>query len=171
VLCALTDKNGVEPVRLKVSLYLIPIEDIAMRIALATFSSLLFACSVSMAQTPPVQQDNADIRQLNTDIRNNAADVRKDSADARHDEADINRDQAVRNLDKQREQQDLAGGDLKGAQYWNKQRQDENAEIKHDKKDLAHSELDVKNAKARLGKDVAIRHSDVAKRNRAAKKI
>ena len=141
-----------------------------MRIALATFSSLIFACSVSMAQTPSVQLYNADIHQLNTDIRNNAADVRKDSADARHDESDLDRDQAARSLDKRREQQDLAHGDLSGAKYWNTQRRNENAEIRHDRKDLAHSELDVRNAKGRLNKDIAVRHNDVSKRNRAARK-
>jgi hypothetical protein len=142
-----------------------------MRIALASFSTLILACSVSMAQTPPAQPYNQDVRQLNTDIRNNAADVRKDSADARHDQSDINRDDIARNLDKQREEQDLARGDLNGAQYWNKQRKDENAEIRADKKDLAHSNLDVKNAKARLSKDISVRNNDLAKRNHAAKKV
>jgi hypothetical protein len=85
-----------------------------MRIAVATFSSLLFACSVSMAQTPvqQVTQDNAEIRQLNTDVRNNEADVRKDSADARHDQSDINRDRGLRSLDQTREDQDLAHSQL-----------------------------------------------------------
>ncbi|HWW20216.1 MAG TPA: hypothetical protein VNZ06_05380 [Steroidobacteraceae bacterium] len=144
-----------------------------MRIAVATFSSLLLVCSVSMAQNPvqQVKQDNADIRQLNTDVRNNAADVRKDSADVRYDQTDINRDRLTRSRDQQRENQDLARGDVKGAQYWNKQRLNENGEIKHDERNLAHSRLDVKNAKARLSKDVAVRHNDVVKRNRAAGKI
>ena len=144
-----------------------------MRIALATLSSLLFVCSVSMAAGPAqqVNPENADVRQLNTDIRNNAADVRKDSADARHDHADINRDRGLRSLDQKREDQDLARGDVKGAQYWNKQRLNENGEIKHDEKDLAHSRLDVKNAKARLSKDISVRHNDVVKGNRAARKI
>jgi hypothetical protein len=143
-----------------------------MRIALATISSLLFVCSVAMADpVQQVKQDNADIHQLNTDIRNNQADVRKDSADARHDQADINRDRGLRSADQKREDQDLAKGDVKGAQYWNKQRLNENGEIKADKKDLAHSNLDVKNAKARLSKDISVRHTDVVKRNRAAGKI
>jgi hypothetical protein len=143
-----------------------------MRIALATFSSLLFVCSVSMAAGPAQQgnPDNADVRQLNTDIRNNEADVRKDSADARHDQADINRDRGLRSLDQKREDQDLARGDVKGAQYWNKQRLNENGEIKHDEKDLAHSRLDVKNAKARLSKDISVRHNDVVKASRAGRK-
>ena len=144
-----------------------------MRISIASYASLLFACSVCLAQTPTqqVQLYDADIRQLNTDIRNNEADVRKDSADARHDEADINRDRADRGLDWRREQQDLARGDLKGAQYWSRQFRDENAEIRHDEKDLAHSQRDVRNAEGRLAKDLSVRHHDVAKRNRAARKI
>ena len=80
-------------------------------------------------------------------------------------------DNMRQNADQSREDRDLSKGDVKGAEYWNKQRKDENAEISHDKKDLAHSDLDVKNAKARLSKDVSVRNHDVAKRNKAASKI
>jgi hypothetical protein len=117
-----------KPVRFNLETFHSTSRRFLMRIALATVSSLLFACSVSMAQTP-VQQvtpENANVRQLNTDIRNNEADVRKDSADARHDQADIDRDRLARSVDQKREDQDLARGDVKGAQYWNKQRVNEN---------------------------------------------
>jgi outer membrane murein-binding lipoprotein Lpp len=148
-----------------------------MRTQIITLTTLLsFVAGAAMAQTPAqavqdVQQYNQDVRQLNTDIRNNRADVKKDSWDAAHDQRDIDRDDALRNADKAREEHDLKDGDLKGAAYWNKQRKDENAEIRHDRKDLAHSDRDVRNAKARLAKDEKVRHHDVAKRNRAAKKI
>jgi hypothetical protein len=139
-----------------------------MRIPVITVTGLLLACSVSFAQTPsPAQLYSNDIHELNTDIRNNEADVRKDSADARHDESDINRDRIDRGLDLRREQQDLARGDLKGAKYWGLQSRDETGEIRHDEKDLAHSDRDVKNAKARLAKDISVRRNDVAKLSRA----
>ena len=148
-----------------------------MRTKIIILATLLnFAAGAAMAQTPAqavqdVQQYNQDARQLNTDIRNNRADVKKDEWDAAHDQRDISRDDSLRNADKAREEQDLKDGNLKGAAYWNKQRKDENAEIRHDRKDLAHSDRDIRNAKTRLAKDVKVRHQDAAKRNRAAKKI
>jgi hypothetical protein len=137
---------------------------------------LAFTAGAAMAQTPgeavqDVQQYNQDVHQLNTDIRNNRADTKKDEWDAAHDQRDINRDDSLRNADKAREEEDLKDGNLKGAAYWNKQRKDENAEIRHDGKDHAHSERDIRNDKTRLAKDVKVRHHDVAKRNRAAKKV
>jgi hypothetical protein len=140
-------------------------------------SMLTFAAGAALAQPPfppaasDYQQYNQDVHQLNTDIRNNRADVRKDSADAAHDQSDIDRDQSLRNADKAREERDLRDGDTKGAAYWNRQRKDENAEIRHDRKDLAHSDRDVRNAKARLAKDIKVRNHDVAKRNHASKRI
>jgi hypothetical protein len=139
-----------------------------MRIPLISVSALVLSCSVCFAQTPsPVQQYNADIQQLNGDIRNNEADVRKDSWDARHDQADINRDRDARALDQSRERHDLADGDFKGAKYWGLQSRKETGEIRHDEKDLAHSDRDVRNAKERLAKDISVRNHDVALRNRA----
>jgi hypothetical protein len=148
-----------------------------MRTKLITLTTLLtFAAGAALAQPPAqavqdVQQYNQDVHQLNTDIRNNRADVKKDEWDAAHDQRDISRDDSLRNADKTREEQDLKDGNLKGAAYWNKQRKDENAEIRHDRKDLAHSDRDIRNAKTRLAKDMKVRHQDAAKRNRAAKKV
>jgi hypothetical protein len=151
-------------------------KEISMRIQVTALSFLLtFGAGAALAQVPfppaqAAQQYNQDVRQLNTDIRNNRADVRKDSADAAHDRSDIDRDEALRHQDEAREDRDLADGNTKGAKYWNTQAHDESGEIKHDRKDLAHSDRDVRNAKARLAKDVKVRNHDVAKRNRATKK-
>jgi hypothetical protein len=148
-----------------------------MRTKIITLTTLLaFASGAALAQTPAqavqdVQQYNQDVHQLNTDIRNNRADMSKDEWDAAHDRRDIDRDDALRNADKAREERDLRDGDLKGAAYWNTQRKDENAEIRHDRKDLAHSDRDIRNDKHRLAKDEKVRHHDTVKRNRAAKKI
>ena len=130
-----------------------------MRIRIITLASLLAfaAAGTALAQTPAqavqdVQQDNQDIHQLSKDIRNNDADLRKDQWDAAHDRRDIDRDDALRNADKRREERDMADGDLKGAEYWNRQRKDENAEILHDKGDLAHSLHDIRHDNARIGR-------------------
>jgi hypothetical protein len=151
------------------------LKEISMRIQIIAMTSLLtFGSGAALAQMPfpPAQsapQYNQDVRQLNTDIRNNRADVKKDSADAAHDRSDIDRDEALRHQDEAREDRDLADGDAKGAKYWKTQAHDESGEIKHDRKDLAHSERDVRNAKSRLAKDVRVRNHDVGKRNRARK--
>jgi hypothetical protein len=148
-----------------------------MRTKIITLTTLLaFAAGTALAQTPThavqdMQQYDHDVHQLNTDIRNNRADMNKDQWDAAHDQRDINRDDSLRNADKVREERDLKDGNLKGAAYWNTQRKDENAEIRHDRKDLAHSDRDIRNDKTRLAKDEKVRHHDVAKRNRAAKKL
>lgn len=145
-----------------------------MRIKIITLTGLLLLGTGTAMAQPAVQdvkQDNSDIRELNKDIRNNEGDLKKDKWDAAHDQRDINRDRNERSADQAREDRDLSDGDLKGAKYWNRQRKDETAEIRHDKKDLAHSRLDVHNAKGRLAKDVKVRNHDVAKRNKAAGKI
>lgn len=146
-----------------------------MQIKLMTMTALLAVGGTALAQTPAqatldYRQYNQDVRQLNTDIRNNRADVSKDESDAAHDRRDIGRDRSIRNADKLREERDLASGNTKGAAYWNTQRKDENAEIRHDRADLAHSEKDVSNAKTRLAKDVSVRNHDAAKRAQVAKK-
>jgi hypothetical protein len=148
-------------------------KETSMRITTFTLSTMLsLACSVAFAQPPAqqVQQDNADIHQINKDIRGDEGDLKKNTWDAHHDERDISRDQTDRNLDKAREEHDLSIGDTKGAAYWNTQRKDQNANIRKDKQDLAHSRKDISNDKARIAKDVKVRGHDVAKRNRAAKK-
>ncbi|HMK86933.1 MAG TPA: hypothetical protein VK437_13320 [Steroidobacteraceae bacterium] len=148
-----------------------------MRIKIITLAGLLaFSAGTAVAQTPAqaaqdVQQYNQDIQQLNQDVRNNVGDMRKDQWDAAHDRRDIDRDDTLRNADKLREERDLAAGNLKGAEYWNQQRKDENAEIRHDKRDLAHSLHDIRNDNRRLAKDVKVRHHDIDKRNRAARKV
>ena len=137
-----------------------------MRISTFTLGTMLsLACSVAFAQpaAQQVQQDNADIHQLNKDIRGDEGDLRKNTWDANHDERDISRDQTDRNADKTREEHDLSIGDTKGAAYWNKQRKDQNANIRNDKHDLAHSRRDIGNDKARIAKDVKVRNHDAGK--------
>jgi hypothetical protein len=144
-----------------------------MRITTLPLTALLaLTCSVALAQTPAqqLQQDNADIRTLNKDIRGDEGDLRKNSWDAAHDERDISRDQVDRNADARRERRDLADGDTRGAAYWNQQRKDQNANIAKDRKDLAHSRADIRTDHSRIAKDLKVRHHDVEKRNRAARK-
>ena len=134
-----------------------------MRIKTFTMTGLLMvACTAAFAQ-PPVEPYAGDVQMLNKDIRNDKGDLRKNEWDAAHDQRDISRDQGERNADKQREERDLADGDISGAKYWNRQRKDENAEIRHDRKDLAHSRRDIGNDKARMAKDVKVRNNDAGK--------
>ena len=148
-----------------------------MRTKIITLTTLLaFAAGTALAQTPAqavqdVQQYNQDVHQLSTDIRNNRADLRKDDSDADHQRHDIDRDESLASADRTREEQDLRDGNRKGAAYWDQQRKDERADIGHDRKDLAHSRRDIRNDKTRLAKDEKVRHHDVAKRSRAAKKV
>jgi hypothetical protein len=134
-----------------------------MRIKAFTMTGLLMlACTAAFAQ-PPIAPYAGDVQMLNKDIRNDQGDLNKNEWDAAHDQRDISRDQGERNADKQREERDLRDGDLKGAEYWNRQRKDENAEIRHDRRDLAHSRRDIRNDKARIAKDVTVRNHDAGK--------
>jgi hypothetical protein len=54
---------------------------------------------------------------------------------------------------------------------WNRQRKDQNAEISHDKKELAHSRRDIQADKGRIATDQHERHKDIKNRNKAAIKI
>jgi hypothetical protein len=69
-----------------------------------------------------------------------------------------------------REQRDMRDGDASGANYWRRQAKDENAEISHDQRDLAHSRRDIHNDKIRLAKDFKVRHHDEGKPNTHSKK-
>ncbi len=142
-----------------------------MRITILTITGLMvFGAFSAQAQTSPdFQQYSGDVHQLNKDIRNNEGDLRKDEWDAAHDRSDIRRDQTLRSADRAREQRDLRDGDTGGAKYWAKQSKDESAEIRHNRKDVAHSERDIHNDKTRLAKDFKVRNHDVAKRNAARK--
>jgi hypothetical protein len=144
-----------------------------MRIKIITITSLLaLAAGTALAEPPSqdVRQSNGDVRELNKDIHNNEGDLRKNSWDAAHDQRDINRDDSLRNADLQREQRDARDGDASGANYWRRQAKDENAEIAHDQKDLAHSRSDIHNDKMRLAKDFKVRNHDAAKPSPPAKK-
>lgn len=144
-----------------------------MHIKIMTLTAVL-ALAASTAFAQPVSQDapanSGDIRELNKDIRNNEGDLRKNEWDAGHDQRDINRDDALRNSDLQREQRDMRDGDVSGANYWRRQAKDENAEIRHDQRDLAHSRRDIHNDKERLAKDFKVRHYDAGKVSPPAKK-
>jgi hypothetical protein len=144
-----------------------------MRIKIITITSLLaLAAGTALAEPPSqdVQQYNGDVRELNKDIHNNEGDLRKNTWDAAHDQRDINRDDSLRNADLRREQRDARDGDASGANYWRRQAKDENAEIAHDQKDLAHSRSDIHNDKMRLAKDFKVRNHDAAKASPPAKK-
>src|SRR5580692_4631302 len=144
-----------------------------MRIKIIIISGLLgLAAGTALAQpaAQDVPQYNGDVREVNKDIHNNEGDLRKDEWDAAHDQRDISRDDSVRNADLQREQRDARDGDASGANYWRRQAKDENAEIAHDQKDLAHSRSDIHNDKMRLAKDFKVRNHDAAKPSPPAKK-
>jgi hypothetical protein len=130
-----------------------------MRIQIITMMGFLaLVAGGSLANPQPANAD--DTRELNKDIHNNEGDLRKDEWDAAHDQRDINRDDSLRNADLRREQRDAKQGDAGGANYWRRQAKDENAEISHDRKDLAHSRQDIHNDKVRLDKDIKVRRQD-----------
>lgn len=144
-----------------------------MRINIMTLTAVLTLAAGSAFAQPATQgvPTNAnDIRELNKDIHNNEGDLRKNEWDAGHDQRDINRDDSLRNADLQREQRDMRDGDASGANYWRRQAKDENAEIRHDQGDLAHSRRDIHNDKMRLAKDFKVRHQDGGKSNKASKR-
>ena len=91
-------------------------------------------------------------QQLNRDIREDRGDLKKNEWDASHDRSDINRDHGVIATDRNREAQDVAHGDTKGAAYWSHQVRNEKGNIRADKKDLAHSERDIHADKVRITK-------------------
>ena len=112
---------------------------------------LAVAGTAAFAQPAPVtqvQQDNQQIRQDNRDIRHDRADIGKDKA-ALADE------RAERNAAQRREDRDLAKGDVKGAEYWNKQRAQDQRQVNADRKDLNKDRRD-------LHHDVKDRNHDVA---------
>jgi hypothetical protein len=140
----------------------------SMYIKIMTLTAVLaLAAGSAFAQpaSPDAQPNSGDIRELNKDIHNNEGDLRKDAWDAGHDQRDINRDDSLRNADLQREQRDMRDGDASGANYWRRQAKDENAEISHDQRDLAHSRSDIHNDKMRLAKDFKVRRHDAGKLN------
>lgn len=145
-----------------------------MRIATFTITSLLtLACSVALADTPvqQVHQDNIDIHQLNRDIRANEGERSGDRQVAADQRYDLGRDRADRDADQAREDRDLAKGDYKGAAYWKTQRNDQNDRVVAEKKDLSHTRKDLRSDNSRIKKDENVRHHDVVKRNKAARKI
>jgi hypothetical protein len=144
-----------------------------MQIKIIIISGLLGLAAGSALAQPAAQdvpQYNGDVRELNKDIHNNEGDLRKNEWDAAHDQRDINRDDSLRNGDLQRERRDMRDGDASGANYWRRQAKNENAEIAHDQRDLAHSRSDIHNDKTRLGKDLKVRRHDAAKLNTSSKK-
>jgi hypothetical protein len=144
-----------------------------MYIKIITLTAVLaLAAGGAYAQpaTQGVQTNPGDIRELNKDIHNNEGDLRKNEWDAGHDQRDINRDDSLRNADLQREQRDMRDGDASGANYWRRQAKDENAEIVHDQRDLAHSRRDIHNDKMRLAKDFKVRHHDAGKLDTPSKR-
>jgi hypothetical protein len=144
-----------------------------MYIKIMTLTAVLALAAGGAFAQPATQgapTNTGDIRQLNKDIHNNEGDLRKDEWDAGHDQRDINRDDSLRNADLRREQRDMRDGDASGANYWRRQGKDENAEIAHDQRDLAHSRTDIHNDKTRLAKDFKVRRQDAGKLNRPSKK-
>jgi hypothetical protein len=123
-----------------------------MRISLFTAGCLFtLVCSTAMAGEPEIfPPASLTPQQTQHDLRDQEGNLKRNSWDAAHDQRDIHRDEVARNADKSREERDLSKGDLSGAKYWNRQRKDENAEIRHDKADLAHSRRDIKVDHARI---------------------
>ena len=134
---------------------------------------LAVAGTAAFAQTTPpaavapatqVQQDNQQIRQDNRDIRHDNRDIRHDRADIGKDKAALADERAERNVAQRREDRDLANGNVKGAEYWNKQRAQDQRQINTERRDLHQDRRD-------LHHDVHARNDEARERNHAASKM
>ena len=135
---------------------------------------LAVAGTAAFAQTAPVtqvQQDNQQIRQDNRDIRHDNRDIRHDRADIGKDKAALADERAERNAAQRREDRDLAKGDVKGAEYWNKQRAQDQCQVNADRKDLNKDRRDLHHDVKDRNHDVHARNDEVRERNHAASKM
>ncbi|AJW45412.1 hypothetical protein [Ralstonia mannitolilytica] len=135
---------------------------------------LAVAGIAAFAQTTPVQQvqqDNQQIRQDNRDIRHDNRDIRRDRADIAKDKAALADERAERNAAQRREDRDLANGNVKGAEYWNKQRAQDQHQINAERRDLRHDRKDLRHDVKDRNHDVRARNDEVRERNHAAAKM
>ncbi|WP_199029859.1 hypothetical protein [Ralstonia sp. ASV6] len=135
---------------------------------------LAAAGTAAFAQTSPatqVQQDNQQIRQDNRDIRHDNRDIRRDRADIGADKAALADERAERNAAQRREDRDLAHGNVKGAEYWNKQRAQDQHQINADRRDLHNDRRDLHHDVKDRNHDVHARNDEVHERNKAASKM
>jgi len=111
-----------------------------------------------------IHQDNRDIRHDNRDIRHDRADIGKDKA-ALADE------RTERNTAQRRENRDLANGNVKGAEYWSKQRAQDQHQVNADRRELHQDRKDLHADVKDRNHDVHARNHEVHKRDRDASKI
>lgn len=141
---------------------------------LAVAGTAAFAQTTPPAPVPPVtqvQQDNQQIHQDNRDIRHDNRDIHHDRADVGKDKAALADERAERNTAQRREDRDLAHGNVKGAEYWSKQRIQDQHQINADRRDLHQDRKDLHADVKDRNHDVHARNHEVHKRDHDASKI
>lgn len=143
-------------------------------VLLAVAGTAAFAQTTPPAPVSPatqVQQDNQQIRQDSRDIRHDNRDIRHDRADIGKDKAALADERAERNTAQRREDRDLANGNVKGAEYWNKQRAQDQRQVNADRRDLHQDRKDLHHDIKDRNHDVHERKDEIRERNHAASKM